>query len=87
MHRTYGYKDFTIEVDAEPIDGIPSGRVLSVPVGYVAVVHILGGASPATIQPLLFGRGDGRPFSTEAEALMRGYGTAQRIIDEMITAR
>jgi hypothetical protein len=87
MHRTYGYKDFTIEVDAEPLDGIPSGSVLSMPVGYVAVVHILGGASPATIQPLLFGRGNGRPFTTEAEALMRGYGTAQRIIDEMKTAR
>jgi hypothetical protein len=87
MHRTYGYKDFTIEVDAEPVDGIPSGTVLSMPVGYVAVVHILGGARPATIQPLLFGRGDGLPFATEGEALMRGYGTAQRIIDEMQTAR
>jgi hypothetical protein len=46
-----------------------------------------GGASPATIQPLRFGRGNGLPLATEAETLMRGYGTAQRIIDEMITAR
>jgi hypothetical protein len=87
MHRTYDYKGFIIEVDAEPIDGVPSGSVLSMPVGYVAVVHISGGATPAPIQPLRFGRGDGLPFTTEAEALMRGYGTAQRIIDEMKTAR
>jgi hypothetical protein len=86
MHRTYGYKDFTIAVEAESVGGIPRGKVLSVPVGYVAVVHISLGASPATFQPLRFGRDNGCPFATEAETLMRGYGAAQRIIDGMITA-
>ncbi|MFM0078771.1 hypothetical protein P0D72_07755 [Paraburkholderia sediminicola] len=86
MHRTYGYKDFSIEVDAEAIDGIRGGKVLSMPVGYVAVVHISSGANPATIQPLRFVRDNGRPFATEAESLMRGYGAAQRIIDDMIAA-
>ncbi len=50
------------------------------PVGYVAVVQIFLGASPATIQPLRFGRDNGCPFATEAETVMRGcYGAAQRI--------
>ena len=52
------------------------------PVGYVAVVQIFLGASPATIQPLRFGRDNGCPFATEAETVMRGYGAAQRIIDD-----
>jgi hypothetical protein len=85
MHRLYRYQDFTIEVDAEPIDGIPGGKVLSMPVGYAAVVHISCGASSTTIQQLSFGQGDGRPFDSEAEALMRGYGAAQSIIDGLIT--
>lgn len=85
MHRLYRYQDFTIEVDAEPIDGIPGGKVPSMPVRYVAVVHILCGASSTKIQQLNFGQGDGRPFDSEAEALMRGYGAAQSIIDGLIT--
>jgi hypothetical protein len=83
MHRLYRYKDFTIEVNAESIDGIPGGKVLSIPVGYVAVVHISCGESSTTIQRLSFGQCDGRPFASEAEALMRGYGAAQSIIDGM----
>ena len=86
MHRTYVYRDFTIEVEVESVGGIPRGKSLSVPVGYVAAVHIFPGTSPATIQPLRFGRDNGCPFATEAETLMRGYGAAQRIIDGMITA-
>ncbi|WP_172166673.1 hypothetical protein [Paraburkholderia elongata] len=85
VHRTYGYEDFSIELDAETTDGICGGKVLSMPVGYV-VVRISSGASPATIQPLRFVRNNGRPFATEAEPLMRGYGAAQRIIDDMIAA-
>ncbi|MFL9965144.1 hypothetical protein PQR02_29645 [Paraburkholderia sediminicola] len=84
MHRTYGYKGFTIAVEAESVSGIPRGKVLSVPVGYVAVVYISLGVSPATIQPLRFGRDNDCPFATEAETLMRGYGAAQRIIDGII---
>ncbi|MFL9921466.1 hypothetical protein PQR75_40125 [Paraburkholderia fungorum] len=86
MHRTYGYRDFTIEVEVESVGGIPRASGLSVPVGYVALVHIFQGTGPATMQPLRFGRDNGCPFATEAETLMRGYGAAQRIVDGMITA-
>ena len=86
MHRTYGYRHFTIEVETESVGGISRGKVLLEPVGYVAVVDILLGAIPAVIPPLRVGRDNGSSFATEAETLMRGYGTAQRIIDDMITA-
>jgi hypothetical protein len=86
MHRAYGYRDFPIEVEVESLGGIPRARGLSVPVRYVAVVHIVQGTGPATIQPLRFGRDNGCLFANEAETLMRGYGAAQRIVDGMITA-
>jgi hypothetical protein len=86
MHRTYRYKRFTIEVEPEPVGEISSGRVLSMLVGYVAVVHISSGGCSATIPPRRFSCDDGRPFTTEGETLMRGYGTAQRITDEIINA-
>jgi hypothetical protein len=85
MHRLYRYQDFTIEVDAEPVDGNPGGKVRSMAAGYVAVVHISCGASSTTIQQLSFVQGDGRAFDSEAEALTRGYGAAQSIIDGLVT--
>jgi hypothetical protein len=82
MHRTYTYKNFTVDVDAQPIDAAPEdGIVLSTPVGYIAVVNITLGKTPMTTQPLHVGRDGGRLFATEAEALMRGFGTAQFVID------
>ncbi|REG52124.1 hypothetical protein B0G80_8646 [Paraburkholderia sp. BL6669N2] len=83
MHRLYRYKDFTIEVNSESIYGIPGGKVLSIPLRYVAVLSISSGESSTTIQRLSFGQSADRPFATEAEALMRGYGAAQSIIDGM----
>ncbi|WP_143048283.1 hypothetical protein [Burkholderia sp. WP9] len=85
MHRSYRYKDFTIEVDARSIGGMPGGKILSTPAGYVAVVHISRAESAEIIQRLSFGQDDGRPFSSETQALMRGYGAAESIIDGMIT--
>ncbi|MBC8752014.1 hypothetical protein OKW43_008239 [Paraburkholderia sp. WC7.3g] len=84
MHRTYGYKDFIIDVETESTDGSRNGTVLSVPGGYVAVVRISSAASPAPVEKLRVARDEGSPFGTETEALMRGYGVAQRIVDEMI---
>jgi hypothetical protein len=84
MHRTYGYKDFTIDVESESTGGSRSGTVLSVPGGYVAVVRISSAASTAPVEKLRVARDNGSPFVTEAESLMRGYGVAQRIVDEMI---
>lgn len=84
MHRTYGYKNFTVDVETESTGGSRSGTVLSVPGGYVAVVCISSPASTAPVEKLHVARDDGSPFGTEAETLMRGYGVAQRIVDDMI---
>jgi hypothetical protein len=84
MHRTYGYKDFTIDVETESTGGSRRGTVLSVPGGYVAVVRISPVASTSPVETLRVARDDGSPFATETETLMRGYGVAQRIVDDMI---
>jgi hypothetical protein len=81
MHRTYHYKTFTVQVDAQSVDGVSDGTGLSAPVGYVAVVTITRGNMPMTSAPMRVERDDGRHFGTEAEALMRGYGEAQILID------
>jgi hypothetical protein len=72
-------------VDSESIDGTPRGKVLSTAAGYVAVVHISLDASSRTIRRLSFGQDNGRPFASEVEALMRGYGAAESFIDGMVT--
>ncbi|NPT62020.1 hypothetical protein [Paraburkholderia elongata] len=86
MRRTYGYRDFTIELEVESVGGIARGNGLSVPEGYIGVFHIFLGARPATIQPLRFGRDNGCPVPTEVETLMRGHVVAQRIVGGTITA-
>jgi hypothetical protein len=37
----------------------------------------------AIFSPLRFGEAGGRPFKTEAEALMGGHSAAQRIVDDL----
>jgi hypothetical protein len=86
MHRTYHYNNFTVDVDVEPVGEVTSGKFPRLFAGYVAVIRISQGGCSTTLQPLRVGWDNGRPFATEAETLMRGYGTAQRIIDQMITA-
>jgi hypothetical protein len=86
MHRTYNYKDFTIEVETEAMAGIAGERVPATPVGYIADVNITKSGSPAATRRLHFGEDAGRPFGTPAEALMRGYGVAQQVIDGMKNA-
>ena len=86
MHRTYNYKDFTSEVEAEAVVGIDGERVLATPMGYVADVNITKSGSPAATRHLHFGEDTERPFGTPAAALMRGYGAAQRVIDGMKNA-
>jgi hypothetical protein len=82
MHRTYRYKTFTVDVDTQSVDGVPNGTGLPAPVGYIAVVSIRRGNMPMTSEPLRVERDDdGRRLGTEAEALMRGYGEAQMLID------
>jgi len=75
MHRTYNYKDFTIEVETEAVAGIAGERVPAT-VRYIADVNITKSGSPAATRRLHFGEDTERPFGTPAEALMRGYGAA-----------
>jgi hypothetical protein len=86
MHRTYNYKEFTIKVETEAVAGIAGERVPAMPVGYVADVNITKTGSPAVTRRLHFGEAAERPFGTPAEALMRGYGAAQQVIDRMKSA-
>jgi hypothetical protein len=81
MRRTYRYKTFTVQVDTQSVDGIADGTELSAPAGYLAVVKIRHGNMPMTSEPLRVDRDGGWLFGTEAEALMRGYGEAQMLID------
>jgi hypothetical protein len=76
MHRTFRYKTFTVHVDTQSVNGVADGTGLRAPVGYVAVVSIR-----RTSEPLRVDRDAGQLFGTEAEALMRGYGEAQILID------
>jgi hypothetical protein len=81
MHRTYRYKTFTVDVDTQSVDGVADGTGFPAAVGYIAVVSIRHGKMPMTSEPLRVDRDGGRLFGTEAEALMRGYGEAQILID------
>jgi hypothetical protein len=81
MHRTYRYKTFTVHVDTQSVGSVADGARSSAPAGYIAVVSITRGNMPMTSQPLRVDRDGGRLFGTEAEALMRGYGDAQILID------
>ena len=85
-HRTYNYKDFTIEVETEAVAGIAGERVHPTSVEYIADVNITKSGSPAATRHLHFGEDAERPFGTLAEALMRGYGAAQQVIDGMKNA-
>lgn len=86
MHRTYNYKDFTIEVETEAVAGIAGERVPATPAGYIAEVNITKSGSPAATRRLHFGEVAERPFGSPAEALMCGYGAAQQVIDRMRNA-
>ena len=86
MHRTYNYKNFTIEVETEAVDAIAGKRVPATPAGYIADVNITKSGSPAATRRLHFGEVAERPLGTPAEALMRGYGAAQEVIDRMKNA-
>ena len=83
MHRTYNYKDFTIEVETEAVAGIAGERVPATPAGYIADVNITTSGSPVATRRLHFGEVAERPFGSPAEALMCGYGAAQQVIDRL----
>ncbi|MGT2472133.1 hypothetical protein [Paraburkholderia terrae] len=53
----------------------------------MAIVTIERTGSPVAIfSPLRLGDGEGKAFSTEADALMTGYSAGRRIVDDLLGA-
>ncbi|SOE99907.1 hypothetical protein SAMN05446635_7947 [Burkholderia sp. OK233] len=84
MNCTYQYQGFDIEVAVEADLNWRGGRTATGEVGYVAVVRICkAGAAVAVFSPLRFGESQGKPFLSEADALMGGYSAGRRIVDDL----
>lgn len=84
MTRSYDYEGFTLEIAVESEISIGPTRAEPTRPGYVAVVRIFQAASTvAVFSPLRFGEAGGRPFVTEADALMGGYSAARKIVDDL----
>ncbi|MFM0100311.1 hypothetical protein PQQ87_32285 [Paraburkholderia nemoris] len=87
MNRTYRYHGFDVEVAVEADFSRQVGRSASTSAGYVAVVRISkAGAALAVFSPLRFGESQGKPFFSEADALMGGYSAGQRIVDDLFSS-
>lgn len=86
MTRTYEYHGFTLVVDVESDFGRPQNAGAAGRPGFVAMVRIFqAGRAVALFSPLRFGDAGGRPFATEADALMGGYSAAQKIVDDLVS--
>jgi hypothetical protein len=87
MSRTYRYHGFDIEVAVETDFSWKAGPSAASSVGFVAVVRISkGDASIAAFSPLRFGESQGKPFLSEADALMGGYSAGRRIVDDLFSS-
>lgn len=86
MPRSYEYNGFTLDVSVEVEFNVrPETRTQPQP-GYVAVVRIFReGHAVAIFSPLRFGEMRGRPFATDADALMGGYSAARKIVDDLFS--
>ncbi|HTH60396.1 MAG TPA: hypothetical protein VL689_09595 [Paraburkholderia sp.] len=86
MQRTYEYRGFTLDVSVEADFKVSKpGHPVSA-VGYVALVKILHGDDPITaITPLRLGDLAGRPFASDADALMGGYSAARKLVDDLFS--
>ena len=84
MSRTYQYQGFDVEVVVE-VDVTWKGEQAAMgKVGYVAVVRICkAGAAVAVFSPLRLGESQGKPFLSEADALMGGGSAGRRIVDDL----
>jgi hypothetical protein len=84
MNCTYQYQGFEIEVALEADFNWRGGPTATGEVGYVAVVRICkAGAAVAVFSPPRFGESQGKPFLSEADALMGGYSAGRRIVDDL----
>ncbi len=88
MTRTYEYHGYTlvVAVDSSFPRQLVSDNALRP--GYIATVRIFRAERAVAIfSPLRVGEVHGRPFATEADALMGGHSAAQRIIDDLLVER
>lgn len=86
MTRSYDYEGFTLEISVESDISIGPKTLEPTRPGYVAVVRIFQAANTlAVFSPLPFGASRGRPFATEADALMGGYSAARKIVDDLFS--
>ncbi|CAG9252245.1 conserved hypothetical protein [Paraburkholderia unamae] len=84
MTRSYDYEGFTLEISAESDFSVAISKREPSRRGYVAVVRIFQAANTVAVySPLCFGEAGGRPFATEADALMGGYSAACKIVDDL----
>ncbi|MGF6636495.1 hypothetical protein [Paraburkholderia sp. MM6662-R1] len=84
MMRRYEYEGFTLEVTVESDFSLGPNRRALANSGYVAVVKIYQGVNAvAVFSPLRFGEAKGRPFATEADAVMGGLTAARKIVDDL----
>jgi hypothetical protein len=84
MTRSYDYEGFTLEISVESDVCIGPNRREPKRSRYVAVVRIFHKADTvAVFSPLRFGEARGRPFASEADALMGGYSAACKIVDDL----
>ena len=87
MNRTYHYHGFDVEVAVEADLSWQVERSALSSAGYVAVVRICkAGAALAVFSPLRFGESQGKPFLSEADALMGGYSAGRRIVDDLFSS-
>lgn len=84
MTRSYDYEGFTLEISVESDISIGPKKLEPTRPGYVAVVRIFQKANNIVVfSPLRFGEAGGRPFATEADALMGGYSAACKLVDDL----
>jgi hypothetical protein len=87
MSRTYHYHGFDIEVAVETDFSWRAGPSATTNVGFVAVVRVSkAGGSVAVFSPLRFGEAQGKPFLSEADALLGGYSAGRRIVDDLFNS-
>lgn len=87
MSRTYYYREFDIEVAVETDFSWKAGASAKTSVGFVSVVRISkAGASVGVFSPIRFGESPGKSFTSEADALMAGYGAGRRIVDDLFNS-
>ena len=87
MNHTYEYRGFNIDVSVEADFSRNAGPVASGSVGFAAIVKIRQvGAAAARFSPVRFGEAGGKPFASEADALMGGFGAGRRMVDDLLTS-